>query len=355
MRTLVVSDLHLGLGRRHAVLQSPRPRERLLAALAGVERLVLLGDVVELLVRPAAASMAAAAPVLRALGEQLPAEAEVVLVPGNHDRSLIAAWLRRRAAPLHIDTAVPLDATPQLARLAGWLGAGRVRVHYPGVWLGDGVWATHGHYLDRHLFPERTWGIGAGLLAAASGAGGSDTPGSDAARPEDYEGGGRSHLGRARSRLPGVLRGPLGPIVDLARAATMPAAPGRLLSPRLAPLTAPLLSFQMQHAAIPALARVARRLGVQAQAIIFGHVHRLGPLAGDVVAGWEAPGGSARILNCGSWLYEPMLLHNASPPHPYWPGGAVLIEAGSAPRAVGLLDDLSAEDLHRHGRGRRRR
>ena len=49
MRTLVISDLHLGARVRNSVLTSREPLERLLAALDDVDRLVLLGDVVELL------------------------------------------------------------------------------------------------------------------------------------------------------------------------------------------------------------------------------------------------------------------------------------------------------------------
>ena len=40
------------------------------------------------------------------------------------------------------------------------------------------------------------------------------------------------------------------------------------------------------------------------------------------------------------------LLHRARPPHPYWPGGAVVVGDGGAPRAVGLLDHLDAAALH---------
>jgi len=47
--SLVVSDLHLGSRLRHDVLTHPEPLNRLLEALEGVERLVLLGDIVELL------------------------------------------------------------------------------------------------------------------------------------------------------------------------------------------------------------------------------------------------------------------------------------------------------------------
>ncbi len=97
---------------------------------------------------------------------------------------------------------------------------------------------------------------------------------------------------------------------------------------------------------MPALARVVHRLGIDADWVVFGHVHRLGPLPGDDPLSWQGPGGRPRILNTGSWLYEPLLVHRAAPPHPYWPGGAVLLEPDAEPRALGLLDDLGARELH---------
>ena len=60
---------------------------------------------------------------------------------------------------------------------------------------------------------------------------------------------------------------------------------------------------------------------------------------------WAGDGGSPRYLNTGSWLYEPLLVDRSSPPHPYWPGLALLIEPGHDPRVIGLLDGLSAPDL----------
>ena len=50
-------------------------------------------------------------------------------------------------------------------------------------------------------------------------------------------------------------------------------------------------------------------------------------------------------MNTGSWVYEPLLVHGARPPHPYWPGGAVVLEDGAEPRALGLLDDVPAAAL----------
>jgi hypothetical protein len=39
----------------------------------------------------------------------------------------------------------------------------------------------------------------------------------------------------------------------------------------------------------------------------------------------------------------------ASAPHPYWPGGAIVLDDGQPPRCVGLLDDVGAEQLHPSG------
>ena len=123
----------------------------------------------------------------------------------------------------------------------------------------------------------------------------------------------------------------------------MPLVSRRLLHRRIAPLTAMLLGAQMRRASIPAMARVVHRLGVDADWVLFGHVHRLGPLPGEVQ--WQGHGGLPQIANTGSWLYEPLLLHRATPQHQYWPGGAVLLEPGEPPREVGLLDDLDVAAL----------
>jgi hypothetical protein len=338
MRTLVVSDFHLGARLHRDVLTHPDALEALLEAIAGVDRLVLLGDVVELLEGRPAEAMDTAEPVLRAIGGRLPRDASLVIVPGNHDGDLITPWLHANGVPLGLDASIPRDATPILARMTELLG--RAEVRYPGVWLSEGVWATHGHYLDRHLLPEAAFGIARGLLGRLP---------RDGARPVDYESAGGPSLTRAEALLTRWLPRPLASLVDdlaeLLRAASMPRVPRRLLTRRMSPLTAALLGAQVRRASIPALARVVHRLGVDADWVVFGHVHRLGPLDGDDPASWLGPGGSPRILNTGSWVYEPLLVHHITPPHPYWPGGAVLLEDGRDPVAVGLLDHLDAVAL----------
>jgi len=340
VRTLVISDLHLGGDLRRDVLRRPAPLEALLRAVDDVDRLVLLGDVVELLDAHPAGAMAAAGPVLRAIGSRIGVDREVVVVPGNHDAALVRDWVGPQAS-LAPDAPVPLDATPLLEQLSASLAPARVRVHYPGVWLAEGVWATHGHYLDRHLLPAAAYGIARGLLGRLP---------QDGATPLDYERAGGPSVTRIEARLNRRLPRSLAPLVDdmleLLRASTMPASPRGALGNRFARTMAFLLGAQMRRASIPALGRVVHRLGLDAGWALFGHVHRCGPLPGDQQRHWEGPGGRPRIVNTGSWVYEPLLVHHTTAPHPYWPGGAVLIEPGREPRALGLLDHLDADALH---------
>src|SRR4051812_39202373 len=128
MRTLVVSDLHLGTRLGRDVLRNPDARAPLLAALDGVDRLVLLGHTVELLEGRPRSALAVAGPVLRSLGRALGPDTEVVVVPGNHDRELIHRWLRAHAGDLGLDTIVPHDAGPELSAVVDWLGPERVTV-----------------------------------------------------------------------------------------------------------------------------------------------------------------------------------------------------------------------------------
>ena len=340
--TLVISDLHLGARLGRDVLRRPEALDALLDALDGVERLVLLGDIVELAEGNPARAMPIAEPILRAIGGRLGAAAEVIVVPGNHDAVLVRPWLRERGIPESVDAAIPLDATPALARLTRWLAPARVRVHYPGVWLADRTWATHGHYLDRHLLPEVAYGMARGMLGRLP---------RDGATPADYERAGGPSFTRLEAFLARRLPRPLAVLSDdmaeLLRAVTMPNVPRRLLTHRFAALNAMLLGMQVRRASLPALARVAHRLGVDADWVVFGHVHRCGPLPGDDPQFWHGPGGAPRIANTGSWVYEPLLLHHVAPPYPYWPGGAIRLEDDGEPEAIGLLDHLDAAALRR--------
>ena len=322
MPTLVVSDLHLGARLGRDVLREPAALAALVAALADVDRLVLLGDTVELLEGRPREAMAVAEPVLRALGAALGPEREVVVVPGNHDRALIRAWLDRQAARLAPETEVPSTASAELAAVVAWLAPARVSITYPGLWLAEGVWATHGHYLDRHLLPQSAYGIARGRLGRGP---------RESRTPHDYEKG--PHLtgleGLLTGHLPRLLSAVAEEVISAARVLSMGA---------LAPFASRILGRQMLRAAIPAFAAVTASLRPEAHTAVFGHVHRLGPLPGDDPADWDGP---PRILNTGSWVHDPVLLARAGASHPYWPGGAVLVGDDGHPQAVSLLRDVA--------------
>src|SRR4051812_39203578 len=95
VRTLVVSDLHLGARTGVDVLRRPVVRGALLERLDGVDRLVLLGDTLELRHGPVREAHAAARPVLAEIGAAM-AGGEVLLVAGNHHHRLLAPWLEAR-------------------------------------------------------------------------------------------------------------------------------------------------------------------------------------------------------------------------------------------------------------------
>lgn len=343
MRTLVISDLHLGSRLERDVLRRPAALAALVAALDGVDRLVLLGDVVELLEGRLRVAITLAEPVLAEIGRAM-AGREVVVVLGNHDHALVRPWLRRRMMPsgkaIGLAGRVPASSSKGLARVVAALRPARVRVQYPGVWVTPAVYATHGHYLDRHLVAEDS--RSARLLGTVP---------TEKARAEDYEAAAGPSIaalqGLLATTLPRPIGEPLDQLAGLARRASfaalpiVSALPGSAL---LAPLSAGLLGFQFRRTGLPAMGQVAARLRVRADHVIFGHLHRLGALEGDDAYEWR-PLGLRQLHNTGSWVYEPLLLAGSSARNPYWPGGAVLVEDDAAPRAVNLLAGVAAAEL----------
>ena len=187
VRTLVVSDLHLGARTGVDVLRHrPAARAALLERLDGVDRLVLLGDVLELRHGPLREAVAAARPVLEAIGDAFRGP-EVVLVAGNHDHRLVAAWLEQRGSsgrppPLGLEEHAGPRASAATQAIAGMLAPAALDVAYPGVWLAPGIYATHGHYVDRHSTVPSFERLAAGALGRVLGDRVEDITG-----PDDYE------------------------------------------------------------------------------------------------------------------------------------------------------------------------
>jgi len=170
-----------------------------------------------------------------------------VLVPGNHDAPLTRAWVRAQGAALSVASPVDLQATRALGRVVSWLGPTTVGVNYPGTWLSEHIYATHGHYLDRHLIPDSAIGLPRGRLRRAC---------SDHVSPVAYELG-RFRAPRRDSGWQRAVSRPLGAAVDAAahrvRAGVLPRLGPVLMTAGLAPVSAVLLDAQMRHAALPAL------------------------------------------------------------------------------------------------------
>jgi Calcineurin-like phosphoesterase len=370
MRTAIVSDLHLGSGSDADLVRRPEFADRLFEAIDGAGRVVLLGDLLELRDRPLAEVLALSAPFFGGLAE-LVGDGEVVLVPGNHDHHLIASSLERRAladAPaLGIEECFE-PAEGALAALARGLGRARTTVAYPGLWLGRGVYATHGHFLDRHLTVPTFERLGIAVVERLLGLSprGLDRPEPPGERPagsvEDYERvqapvyaflhqlaqagagaagpeGGASlrawqMLGGAEGRPAGIRGWLLGSVA-------LPGAIGVANRLGLGPVRADLSPRAIAKASLLAIGEVIRRLGIEAEHVIFGHTHRPGPLGAE--PGWSA--GPTRLWNTGSWAYSPGLLGRGAAESPYWPGTVGLLDGGGEPGLVHVLDGLERADL----------
>jgi hypothetical protein len=371
MRTVVASDIHVGLASDADLLRRPSFRERLTSFAAGAERLVLLGDVLELRDRPLPQIVELARPVFADLGRAI-GDGEIVVVAGNHDHHLIEAWLERRllgsAEPLGLEQfSEPEGALEILAEAAA---PARLRVAYPGLWLADGVYAMHGHFLDRHLTLPTFERLGVAMVERVLGVPPDGDPlappgGEEPVTATDYEKAqtpiyallfamaqGTSQPGRGNPALQSVkvlqtLGGQRGRAARmrgwLLGTVAVPGAVGIANRLGLGPVSSDLSAGAITRAGIAAMREVASRLQIEARWLIFGHTHRRGPRANE--AEWLL-GSSGRMLNTGSWVHAPSLLGSSAASSDWWPGTVAVVEEGE-PRLEHLLDDLSREDLRR--------
>jgi hypothetical protein len=331
------------------VLRREREREALVGALAGFDRLVLLGDVLELRHGPVRDALAAAEPVLRELGS---AVAEVVVLAGNHDHGLLRGWFERRdpAVALGLESAVDADPREPLGAVVAALAPARVRASYPGVWLREDVYAIHGHYADRHNTVPIIERLGAGLTVRATG-----EPEGGPARAEDYEaalapmyawidtvaqGGGLRGSGsdgsfqvKAWRALAGAGGRGRGDLRRRAVAAAFPLLVAGLNLAGLGPLRPDVSAVELRRAGLRAFSEVLARLEVPAGAhVLFGHTHRAGPLPADERSEW------GRLLNTGSWVHDPAWIGDSPGDSPYRPGFAAIVGDAGPPELVNLLD-----------------
>jgi predicted phosphodiesterase len=392
MRTLILSDLHLGGVSRSDLLRRPELREPLLRAVEGVDRVVLLGDVLELRHGPPREALAIAQPFFEDLGRALKG-AELVLVAGNHDHALIEPWLALRAelpapAPLGLEQLLePVEASPMVKRLADWAAPARVRFAYPGLWVRPDVYATHGHYLDCHLTVPTIERLTVAAMSRLLG-----RPAHGFGQVADYEavtapmyawrhavareartgdalngiatvhawrtlgggsgggsrsGGAKRNGTRSRRSLPATL---VAELRTRAMVRGFPLAVAALNRAGLGPLRSEISAGELRGAGLRAMGEVASRLGLGDAFVVFGHTHRSGPLPADDPGEWNrppAPGAASgpRLVNTGSWTYDSIFLTDTPGESPYWPGTCALVEDDGAPVLQRLLLDRSNSEL----------
>jgi predicted phosphodiesterase len=369
VRTIVISDLHLGSGNDEDVCRSPAAMQRLIAALDGSDRLVLLGDILELRDRPLPEALELSTAVLGELAEAM-RDGEVVFAPGNHDHHVLATWLedRRLAAEGGLELEQISGPAGSLATaVANACTATSFCFAYPGLWLRDDIYATHGHYLDRHLTVPTFERLGVAAVERALGI--SPDAGPDPLEapddrvpvsPEEYEraqapvyellfslaqagtrvdaaspstriwaalGGGESRAARLRGWLLGSV--------------ALPGAVGVANRLGLGPVRSDLSPAAIARAGAAAMGVAIRNLHVDAAYVIFGHTHRRGPLPGE--SAWRA--GDTTMLNTGSWVHAPGLLGPSAASSPYWPGTIAVVDGDEPPRLEHLLDDLTRDEL----------
>ncbi len=333
-------------------------------ALGDVDRLVLLGDLLELRHGPVFEALGAAEAFARDVGEAM-AGREIVLLAGNHDRALLEPWFERRRRegwppPLGLEERVEIGADGALATLVAGFKPAEVRVAYPGVWLRDDVYAFHGHYLDVHFTVPTFERLAAGIMRCVEG----EVP-ERGAGPDDYErilaplyawlhavaqahppergvAKGQQTSAKLWRRLTaGSAHAPLRSRVLRLGFGTAIAALNRT---GIGPLRSEVSGAELRRAALVAVGGAVARLGIGADHVLFGHSHRSGPWPGDDPAEWRTPTG-ARLWNTGTWVWEPNFVTHRPNESPYWPGAGVRLGDAGPPEPVRLLADDAAEDL----------
>jgi hypothetical protein len=360
VRTAIVSDLHLGGFVGEDLLRDANIRRVLLAEIGSADRVVLLGDVLELRELPLASVLEIARPFFEELGEAM-GGGEVLLVPGNHDHRLAEPLLEGLALSSQPVLGLEHRQRPAMeatVRIDGWLGPTELCVAYPGTWLRGDVYATHGHYMDCHMSLPRMECIAAAAVMRA----GNRLP--DPASPDDYERVLRPVYGLAFGLAQsGLSRGATRPserawrsisgrhrangrarraAIRAVVAAGVPASVWTLNRLLEADFGADLSPGAITRSGIHAATELARRLGVDGTHVITGHTHRAGPR--DDEAEWPLPGGG-RLHNTGSWVFASAFHHPGTPPGPYWPGTVTWVEDEGAPQRVQLLTGHARDDL----------
>ena len=371
MPTAVISDTHLGAGGSTDLLRREPIIDALLEATRDCERLVLLGDTIELRDQAIGKAVERGRPFFEKVGGEFD---EIVLVPGNHDHRLLGQWLDRvrdngaggpgpASVALEEEVGSPNRAVDLLRE---WLAPARLEVRYPGLWLRDDVYATHGHYLDSHVTLPTVERLS---VAAVDRMGGRPTGVRE--EPQDYE---KVHA-PVYDLLFNLAQGARNP-----QAGTDAGAPsmrmwellggasgrarnwrGRVLRSAVVPVTLAGLEragvgrfgrdfslAEIGRSGVEAMHVVVERLGIDAEHVIFGHIHRRGALPGEDGRSATDPEWTRRgttLHNTGCWVYVPTMLGRSSADSPFWPGRVTVVGDSGPPEAREVLADTPHSEL----------
>ena len=371
MRTIVISDLHLGAASGKDLARRAELRAPLLAALHDADRLVVLGDGLELREAPHRDAAELAGPFFADAGRALGPEGEILMLAGNHDHGLVAGWIdtRLQSEPSgFLGLSEPVE--PGRRRPAGG-PARRARRARPAADRLPGRVAPRRRLRDPRPLPRpalddadvraaRRRGDGPlGRAAARDGGaarrlrGGAraplrvPAPAHAALRPRR----GQRRRGRLGARVgrdggggPGAPSAARGDARHRLRRRRRGDQPARARARRPRPLrrrAAPRRAARHPRGAHAGSASTAPH-------VVFGHTHRSGPWPRDDPGEWRTPAGS-RLHNTGSWVYQPHFLSAEPNASPYWPGTAVVLEDGAPPRLIRMLGERSHPELRPRG------
>jgi UDP-2,3-diacylglucosamine pyrophosphatase LpxH len=393
VRALVISDTHFGAWTGRDLLSEERFLERLAPELEGIDELIFLGDLYDLLFGSVEEAFAAGDGLIRLIAEKLPGK-RLVFLAGNHDHHLLYRVAEDRLEGQLATgerAADPEDFPPGpeffLSYLRRRLPGVEVEIAYP-TYTFAGVLCTHGHYLDPHarlggsradrLLTRTLWSIAAGgpeepkeisdyesiitlltewLYVAAQMPHGTHAQRNvfRAVRRAERVASALATPVRGARRLAGEARGRAGGDGSLPskshfdavvrdeteRQRRELAVPGIAWPRPVYPEPTVISRSDPSEHALEAFAQVVDHLGWgrETDRIVFAHTHQ--PLA-DARAARDR---RTRYWNTGSWIHEPDLGSRqayAGYLRYAWPGTAVVIDEDEPePRLVEMLADLN--------------
>ena len=156
MRTLILSDLHLGSVSARTCCAARAARGARFRLSPDVERVVLLGDVLELGTGRCAKRWRPRGPSSGARRARCEGQGagDRRGQPRPRARRTVAGAAARSSEPAPLEPEQllePADVSPAIERLASWAAPAPCASPTPACGCAPDVYATHGHYLDCHL------------------------------------------------------------------------------------------------------------------------------------------------------------------------------------------------------------